>query len=253
MRVRARLAYDGTPFRGFAVNEGVRTVAGDLNAVLSRVVGCDVVVTCAGRTDRGVHAVGQVVSFDLPDEADLGRVRRSVNRLCAPSIVMSAMEPAAPDFDARFSATGRTYRYRVLNRADPDPFLSTTTWHVEAPLDTATMNRAAGDLVGMHDFTSFCRRRRNPLSESATVLVRRVEAAGWSGPDSDGVLVFEITASAFCHQMVRSIVGVLVRIGEGRLPATAVSTVLAAHDRQEAGKPAPPRGLTLWSVRYPSD
>ena len=250
MRVRTEIAYDGAPFHGFAVNDGVRTVAGDLEAALSRVTSYDVVVTCAGRTDSGVHAVGQVLSFDVPDDIDLEKLRRSVNRLCAPSIVMSRIEPAEADFDARFDATGRTYRYRILNRPDPDPFLSPTTWHVVGPLDVSAMNRACGDLIGEHDFTSFCRRRKNPLSESANVLVRRVETAKWSGPDDDDILTFEITASAFCHQMVRSIVGVLVAIGSGSLPVSGVSTVLAAHDRQAAGKPAPPQGLSLWSVRY---
>ncbi|MBC8195137.1 MAG: tRNA pseudouridine(38-40) synthase TruA [Acidimicrobiia bacterium] len=252
MRVRAAVAYDGAPFHGFAVNNGVRTVAGDLDSVLSRVTGCDVVVTCAGRTDRGVHAAGQVLSFDVPDSVDLEKMRRSVNRLCAPSIVMSMVEPVGSDFDARFSATGRTYRYRVLNCPDPDPLLSPTTWHVGAQLDVEAMNLACGDLIGEHDFTSFCRRRKNPLSESALVMVRRVEDAGWIGPDDNGILVFEITASAFCHQMVRSIVGVLIPIGTGELPVTGMSAVLEARDRQAAGKPAPPQGLTLWSVRYPT-
>ena len=250
MRVRAGVAYDGAPFHGFAVNRDVRTIAGDLEAVPARVVGSEVVVTCAGRTDRGVHAAGQVLSFDVPDDVDLGKLCRSVNRLCAPSIVMSDIEAAEDDFDARFNATGRTYRYRVLNRPRPDPLLSPTTWHVAEALDMSAMNTACADLIGEHDFTSFCRRRKNPLSESAKVLVRRIEEAAWSGPVDD-VLVFEITASAFCHQMVRSIVGVLVPIGAGRLPVTGVATVLAALDHQAAGKPAPPQGLSLWSVRYP--
>jgi|TARA_B100001971_G_scaffold174563_1_gene167925 tRNA pseudouridine38-40 synthase len=250
VRVRAEIAYDGAPFHGFAVNRDVRTIAGDLEAVLTRVVGSEVVVTCAGRTDRGVHAAGQVLSFDVPDDVDLAKLRRSVNRLCAPSIVMSTLESAEDDFDARFNATGRTYRYRVLNRPFPDPLLSPTTWHVPEPLDVWAMNTACGDLIGEHDFTSFCRRRKNPLSESAKMMVRRIEAAEWSGP-ADDILVFEITASAFCHQMVRSIVGVLVPIGAGWLPVTGMSAVLAALDRQAAGKPAPPHGLSLWSVRYP--
>lgn len=251
MRVRGTVAYDGAPFHGFAANDGVRTVAGDLNAALSRVVGVPVAVACAGRTDRGVHAVGQVVSFDAPDDTDLDRIRRSVNRQCGPALVLRSLERAGDDFDARFSATGRRYRYRVLNREDPDPFLAGTAWHVTAPLDVAAMQAAAGHLVGEHDFTSFCRRPKPADGEPEPSLVRRIEEAAWTGPDADGLVVFEVSATAFCHQMVRSIVGTLVDVGRGRRPAGGIPDVLAARDRHAAGEPAPPHGLTLWAVRYP--
>jgi len=251
MRVRGAVAYDGSPFHGFAANDAVRTVAGDLNEALSRVAGVPVAVTCAGRTDRGVHAVGQVVSFDLPADADLDRIRRSVNRQCGPAVVLYSLEPAGDDFDARFSATGRRYRYRVLARQDPDPFLAATTWHVAAPLDVAAMQEAAGHLVGEHDFASFCRRPKPAVGEPEPSLVRRIEEASWEGPDVDGLLVFEVSATAFCHQMVRSIVGTLVEVGRGRRPAAGMPDVLAARDRHAAGAPAPPHGLTLWAVRYP--
>ena len=209
MRVRATVAYDGGPFHGFVVNEDVRTVAGELDDALSRVVGTTIAVTCAGRTDRGVHAVGQVVSFDAPDDTDLDRVRRSVNRQCGPSVVLRSLERAGDDFDARFTATGRSYRYRVLNRRDPDPFLAGTAWHVRDPLDVPAMQSAADHLVGEHDFSSFC------------------------------------------HQMVRSIVGMLVDVGRGRRSVDDVPAILEARERQAAGGPAPPHGLALWSVRYP--
>ncbi len=249
MRVRGTVAYDGTPFHGFAANAGVRTVAGDLDAALSRVLGTELAVTCAGRTDRGVHAVGQVVSFDAPEGTDLDAVRRSVNRLCGPEIVVSSLDAATDGFDARFSATGRRYRYRVRNHPDPDPFSAATAWHVPQPLDVAAMNAAAGHLVGEHDFSSFCRRPKVAAGEPERSLVRRVESAEWTTEGDD--VVFEVTAGAFCHQMVRSIVGTLVDVGRGRTPAAAVPAVLAARDRHAAGEPAPPHGLTLWSVRYP--
>ena len=189
MRVRATVAYDGGPFHGFVVNEGVRTVAGELDDALSRVVGTTIAVTCAGRTDRGVHAVGQVVSFDVPDDTDLDRVRRSVNRQCAPSVVLRSLGRAGDDFDARFTATGRSYRYRVLNRRDPDPFLAGTAWHVRDPLDVPAMQSAADHLVGEHDFSSFCRRRKVATDSVAPKLIRRIETLGWQGPDDDGLLV----------------------------------------------------------------
>ena len=135
MRVRGVVAYDGAAFHGFAANLGVPTVAASLDAALSRALKVPVSVICAGRTDRGVHAVGQVISFDVPDEADLVRLRRSVNRQCRPSVVVTMLDRAADDFDARFSAIGRTYRYRVLNRPDADPFTSALAWHVPGRLD----------------------------------------------------------------------------------------------------------------------
>ena len=251
MRVRATVAYDGGSFHGFVVNEDVRTVAGELDDALSRVVGTTIAVACAGRTDRGVHAVGQVVSFDVPDDTDLDRVRRSVNRQCGPSVVLRSLERAGDDFDARFTATGRSYRYRVLNRRDPDPFLAATAWHVTDPLDVPAMQSAADHLVGEHDFSSFCRRPKVATDAAAPSLVRRIETVGWQGPDDDGLLEFSITASAFCHQMVRSIVGTLVDVGRGRHSVDDVPGMLEARDRQAAGSPAPSHGLVLWSVRYP--
>ena len=257
MRVRATVAYDGGPFHGFVVNEGVRTVAGELDDALSRVVGTTIAVTCAGRTDRGVHAVGQVVSFDVPDDTDLDRVRRSVNRQCAPSVVLRSLGRAGDDFDARFTATGRSYRYRVLNRRDPDPFLAGTAWHVRDPLDVPAMQSAADHLVGEHDFSSFCRRRPPLPDGTAATMVRRITGASWRRLDDDlsGVelLEFEVSASAFCHQMVRSVVGTLVDVGRGRLAAGSIPGILAACDRRAAGEPAPPGGLTFWSVAYPEE
>ncbi|MBC8364578.1 MAG: tRNA pseudouridine(38-40) synthase TruA [Actinobacteria bacterium] len=251
MRVRATVAYDGGPFHGFAVNLDIRSVAGDLNDALSRIVGTDVVVTCAGRTDRGVHAVGQVISFDVPNDTDLDRVRRSVNGLCGPSVAIRDLERTDDDFDARFGATGRTYRYRVLNRRDPDPFLASTAWHVTDPLDVSAMQSAADHLVGEHDFTSFCKRRKVAPGTVEPTLVRRIESAEWRRPDDEGLLEFVIAGRAFCHQMVRSIVGTLVEVGRGLRPAADLPVVLAAKDRRAAASPAPPRGLVLWSVRYP--
>ena len=255
MRVRGTVAYDGSPFHGFAVNDGVSTVAGLLNGALSRVLGTEVVLTCAGRTDRGVHAVGQVVSFDAPDNASLEDVRRSVNRQCRPSVVLTALERAADDFDARFSATGRTYRYRILDRPDPDPFNALRAWHVSGPLDIDAMQLATADLVGEHDFSSFCRRPTPRPDGTPAGLVRRVTAASWrrvaDGLSGADLLEFEVSATAFCHQMVRSVVGTLVAVGRGHLAADALPSILAARNRQTAGDPAPPEGLTFWSVDYP--
>ncbi len=249
MRVRATVAYDGGPFHGFAVNQGVRTVGGDLTESLSKCLRQPVVLTGAGRTDAGVHAWGQVVSFDAPDGTDLLGVRTAVNRMLAPAIVIRAIEAAPPDFDARFNATGRTYRYTVLNREVPDPFLAATTWHHPRPLDIEAMNAAARAVVGEHDFSSFCR-RQHTANGTEKSRVRNVRRAEWQTTDHDQ-LRFEIEASSFCHQMVRSITGALVEIGAARRPPEAMATILAAKDRSGVPNLAPPHGLCLWSVSYP--
>lgn len=250
-RVRLVVAYDGTPFHGVAVNRGVRTVAGDLGEALARVLGGPVELTVAGRTDKGVHARGQVVTFDVEADRrpDLVALVRSLNRQCGPAIAVLDAAVVAPDFDARFSATARRYRYLVHHAAAPDPFRAAWAWHVEAPLDLPAMVLACDALIGEHDFASFCRRPKRADGQEAS-LVRRVVEASWHD-DGDGLLRFEIEASAFCHQMVRSIVGTLVDVGRGRTRAGEVLGIVHARDRAAAGEPAPPHGLTLWLVRYP--
>jgi tRNA pseudouridine38-40 synthase len=251
--VRLTVAYDGSGFRGFAPNVGVRTVAGDLAGAIGRVLGHDVTLTCAGRTDAGVHAWGQVVHFDARAGADLVALQRSLNKMLGPAVVIRAVATAPDDFDARHSATGRRYRYTVLNRPLPDPFLAATTWHVDDPLDIGSMTLACDPLIGEHDWTSFCRRPPGPEPASGPrSMVRVVREAGWADL-GDGLLRFEIEASAFCHQMVRSLVGTLVAVGRGRLRAGDIGTIIRARDRSRAGEPAPPHGLCLWEVSYRGD
>ncbi|MFN3219717.1 MAG: tRNA pseudouridine(38-40) synthase TruA [Acidimicrobiales bacterium] len=250
VRYRMTLAYDGAAFHGFAPNPGVATVVGTLVQAMGRILGHEPLLAMAGRTDAGVHGWGQVVSFDAPP-MDTVRFQRSVNALCAPAIVVRDIEQAADDFDARFSARSRTYRYQVLNRAVPDPFLHALTWHVHEPLDLTAMNTGAAHLLGEHDFGSFCRKKKVTVGddEIEASLVREVLSAGWSAADDDVVELW-ITATAFCHQMVRSITGTLVDVGLGRIEAGSVPAILAARDRNAAGRVAPPHGLTLWSVGY---
>ena len=251
VRVRMVLAYDGSDFHGFAENEGVATVAGAVRAAVELIVGHGVVIACAGRTDAGVHARGQVISFDLAAGTDLERLRRRVNALTAPRVVAIEAETAADTFDARFSATHRTYRYFVLNRPVPDPFVARSAWWVADRLDRDALAEACVPLLGDHDFTSFCRR---PKDRDDASLVRRVHRAGWTDEPSEGpqpaLLRFEIQASAFCHQMVRSIVGLLVDVGRGHRTPADVTIALTAADRSRAGQLAPPHGLFLWEVGY---
>ena len=248
-RVRMTVAYDGRGFRGFADQGGVKTVGGELKGALAKVLGHPVELACAGRTDAGVHARGQVVTFDArggEHDVDLEAVRRSLIKMLGPAIVVTDAAPAAPDFHARHSCTGRRYRYTILNRPDPDPFLAATSWHIEVPLDLRAMELACDPLIGEHDFSSFC--RKSPDNGSLTRLVRD---AHWEVPE-DGVLRFHIEASAFCQQMVRSVVGTIVDVGRGKTRAGEIAGILRARDRSAAGAPAPPYGLCLWEVMYAS-
>jgi tRNA pseudouridine38-40 synthase len=252
-RARLLVAYDGAGFHGFAENPGVATVAGTLATTIARVVRRPVELTGAGRTDTGVHAVGQVVSCDLPVDTDLEGLVRRVNKMCAPRLVVRSAQWVAHDFDARHSAQWRRYRYTVLNRAVPDPFLAATSWHVPQPLAIRAMQLGCDPLIGEHDFSSFCRRPKVEPGTAPPSLVRRVLSASWHRAPAElgeDVWWFEIRATAFCHQMVRSIVGTLVDVGLGRLHAGEIRGILLARDRSAAGQVAPPHGLCLLDVAY---
>ena len=239
---RIDLGYDGTAFRGFARQNGQRTVQGVLEERLARVLGNEVITTGAGRTDAGVHARKQVVSFEWEDELDLPRLARSLNGMMGPEVVVESVEKAVDDFSARFSARWRRYHYLILNAPLADPLTRHRCWHVVEPLDLTAMNEGAQRLIGEHDFASFC---RTPDNGSTT---RRVLSAAW---DREGEMtVFAIAANAFCQQMVRSIVGFMIDIGKGRRRADEIETVLAARDRSKASNMAPPHGLILWEVGY---
>ncbi|HET9078871.1 MAG TPA: tRNA pseudouridine(38-40) synthase TruA [Acidimicrobiales bacterium] len=247
-RLRLLVAYDGRPYHGFAAQPGVETVGGALIAAIERFLRHTIDLTCAGRTDTGVHAWGQVVSFDARQDADPVALQRAVNRALKPAIVVREAGVAAPGFDARRSATGRLYRYTIRNHPVSDPFTAATVWHVPAPLDLTAMRLACDALYGEHDFSSFCRRPPVPGAS----LVRVVRDARWVDL-GEGMLRFEIEASSFCHQMVRSVVGTLVEVGLGRRKAGEMSAAIRARSRAAAGQPAPPHGLCLWEVRYDGD
>ncbi len=252
-RARLTVAYDGTDFHGFAEQKSARTVMGELRAALEKIVRQPVEPVCAGRTDAGVHGWGQVVSLDLPANTDLAGLQRRVNKLCAPAIaVRDAAWCADPEFSARFSATYRHYHYHVLNAPEPNPFWARTAWHVIEPLRLWAMNLACDPLIGEHDFSSFCRKPKVADAADEPSMTRRVISAQWRevAGDVPGLLRFEIRANAFCHQMVRSIVGTLVDVGLGKLHAGDVRGILVARDRNSAGRVAPPHGLVLWEVGY---
>jgi tRNA pseudouridine38-40 synthase len=282
VRWRLRVAYDGSGFHGFAAQSGLPTVAGALSEALSRVARTPVSLTCAGRTDSGVHALGQVVHFDVPAERsaalDPTILVKSCNSQVGPAIVVREAGIAPDGFDARHSATARRYRYLVVNALVADPLLARLTWHVPGPLDVRAMAAAADALLGEHDFRAFC--RRVPGTTPDDPIPRRVIDARWTkldgrptsartaGTSDIGVaeagtttgaalapvvgdlLAFEIEANAFCHQMVRSLVGTLVDVGSGKRRPSDMLHILRSTDRSQASQPAPPQGLTLMAVSY---
>lgn len=252
IRVRMTVAYDGAQFHGFAIQPEVPTVAGSLVVAIQRALRVEnVEITCAGRTDAGVHARGQVISFDVPEgtEVDTDVLVRRVNRQLQPAIVVGDAQTDVGDFDARHDATGRTYRYTIVNAPHPDPLLANQAWWVPEPLNLRAMSSACDPLLGEHDFAAFCRKPQPRRDGQIPGTTRRVESAEWVEGD-DSVLYFWISANAFCHQMVRSIVGLLVEVGKGKRNTGDVMRVLRGLDRQANAEPAPGHGLVLWSVRY---
>ena len=255
--MRLDLGYDGTAFSGWAVQPGRRTVQGVLTEALGTLLRCDVALTVAGRTDAGVHATGQVCHLDVPAGAWEALPGRAVGR--SPSdALLARLAGVLPDdvrvhgvsvapegFDARFAALSRRYAYLLCDDpAGVPPLRRHDVAGHRRPLDAAAMSAAAATLTGLHDFAAFCRRR-----EGATT-VRTLLEYRWDR-DDQGLLVGRVVADAFCHSMVRALVGAVLPVGEGRRAVTWPAEVLAAGVRDPAVTVAPARGLTLVEVRYP--
>jgi tRNA pseudouridine38-40 synthase len=257
-RVRLDLAYDGTDFHGWAVQPGLRTVQGVLEEALARVTRITVPVAVAGRTDTGVHARGQVAQVDLPAEVWAGLPGRSgrspehalasrLNGVLPPDCRVLAVSPAVPGFDVRFSALWRRYCYRIADRRGAfDPLTRRFTWWAPSMLNAGAMAEAAAPLLGEHDFLPFCRPR-----EGAST-VRTLQELSLQRP-APGRIELWVQADAFCHHMVRALVGALVAVGAGRRPVTWPGQVLAAGVNDPAVTVLPAVGLTLEQVAYPPD
>ncbi|MEP6758961.1 MAG: tRNA pseudouridine(38-40) synthase TruA [Actinomycetota bacterium] len=243
--IRLDLAYDGTGFRGWAEQRGhpVRTVEGVLREVLPRTLGHDVRFLVAGRTDAGVHARGQVVSFITTSARRPDQIRSFVNGELAPEVVVLGASVVPEGFHARFWATAREYRYVIDTSAVSDPFRGRYEWHRPRALDVGAMRTGVRHLVGEHDFASFC---RHPGAGKSTV--RDLQRATVRREGERVVLGFR--ANAFLHQMVRAMVGTLVRVGDGKLAPEEIGRILAARDRGATATLAPARGLTLERVIY---
>ena len=249
-RVRLDVAYDGTEFTGWARQPGLRTCQELLETALAVVFRRPVPVTVAGRTDAGVHARGQVVHADVPaGVADLARLPQRLNSLMrASDIAVLAATEAPPGFDARFSASWRRYRYRLITGA-PDP-LSRDAAYWRRPLDVRAMAAAAELFIGLRDFAAFCKPR-----DGATTI-RELREFTWHERETDGrgrVIEARLVADAFCHSMVRALVGACVRVGEGRMNLAEAEQLLQTRSRSNLAPLMPAAGLTLMEVGYPAD
>lgn len=243
-RYRITIEYDGGPFVGWQRQDNGPSVQGAIEAAIVKLCGEQVTVTGAGRTDAGVHALGQVAHFDLEKEFAADKVRDALNHFLRPDPV-AVLEAAvvAPDFHARFSASGRRYLYRILSRR-PQPALERGhVWHVTHDLDAGAMHHAAQALVGYHDFTTFRATECQAKSPMKTLDVLDVARAGEE-------IHIHAHARSFLHNQVRSMVGTLKLVGEGKWSAKDVAEALAAVDRSRCGPVAPPDGLYLTKVDY---
>lgn len=250
-RYRATLAYDGTAYQGFQrQRDGIATVQAAVEEALARVGQVSVSITAAGRTDSGVHAVGQVIAFDLDWRHSLPDLLRALNALLPDDIALRDLSEARAGFHPRFDALARRYRYRVFAGPLRDPLTRHYTWQVQALLDLNAMQAAAAKLVGRHDFAAF----GHP--PQGTNTVRDLFVSQWSMvevPAMGAEAVYTVEATAFLHHQVRRMVGMMVDIGRGHLSISDFVSVFASANLANATTLAPPQGLCLEKVRYPDD
>jgi tRNA pseudouridine38-40 synthase len=255
MRARAVVSYDGTDYSGFQTQLDVPTVQETLEAALARVTRETVTVMAAGRTDAGVHAVGQVIAFDTTWQHGVSDLQRAMNAVLPADVAVRELEEAEADFHPRYDARSRHYRYRIYDAPVRLPIGRRYSLHVSYPLDESVMEQAARLLVGEHDFATFGQ------PTQGDVTVRRVFRAAWSRESCDWVasggirdagsfLIFDVEANAFLYRMVRSVIGTLLDVGQGRMSVEAFEEALASCERGQAGKTAAPHGLCLIQVHY---
>jgi tRNA pseudouridine38-40 synthase len=243
-RYRALVSYDGTAYAGYQIQPDRPTIQAELEKALGQVTRQAVRVFASGRTDQGVHARGQVIHFDLAAPLDVERLRRGGNAVLPPDIRLERVARASAAFDARFSATGKTYRYLIWNAAELTPDVRLYRTHVHRPLDVPRMRAAARRLVGRHDFASFS---ANPQREvDGTVRSLYALTVQKRGPE----VIITARGEGFLYKMVRSLAGFLIRVGQGDLPPESADRILAAKGRTAEVPTAAPQGLFLWSVAY---
>jgi tRNA pseudouridine38-40 synthase len=244
--LKLTLQYDGTSYVGWQRQAEGTSIQGLCEAALQPLAGAPVHVHGAGRTDAGVHALGQVASVSMATALDCSTLTRALNAVLPSDVRVIAVEDVREGFHARFSATGKRYEYRIVNAPIVSPFIQRYAWHVIPPLDFGGMRQASAALVGQHDFAAF--RAAGSASHSSVRTIRSLEWADGGG--SDCPFVMHVEGDGFLRHMVRSIVGTLVEVGLGRVPVDAVGRILASKSRAQAGPTAPARGLFLAQVQY---
>ena len=253
------LTYDGTAFHGWQVQPGLHTVQGELQAAIQRVLGESPLPQGSGRTDAGVHALGQVASFPLNAPIPAENLQRALNRTLPPAIRVLHAQPVSDAFHARHSAEAKTYEYRIFRGVLCSPFLAPYVHHCRWKLDLEVMRQAARDVVGEHDFISLAASdsdlasRGEDLEENAETgaksTIRTIFSSDWSENAAD-FLIYRVRGNGFLHHMVRNLVGTMLEIGRGQFPAGSMRRILEARSRSAAGPTAPAKGLFLHSVEY---
>lgn len=249
MNYRLFLQYDGTDFHGWQIQEGLRTVQGELTRVLSLLDGCEVTVHGSGRTDAGVHAEGQVANVKLQREIPPQKLRAAINGNLRDDIRVLLVDKAADDFHARYSARSKTYLYRVVHGPAMSPFWARYALQEARALDLDGMRSCANHFLGEHDWTAFSAAQSD--AESRVRKVTQVDISdGWNARGRCHLIEFTLTANGFLRYMVRSIVGTLLSVGRGEIDEATVTRAIREGDRNLAGATVPARGLTLKSVQY---
>ena len=251
--LRITLSYDGTGFVGWQRQANGTSIQGLLEEALARIDGAPVTVTGAGRTDAGVHALGQVASAGITRAIEIADLIRALNAILPPPVRVLTIREEADGFSARFSARSKTYRYRIVNAETLSPFERQYAWHVRQALDIAAMSDAACTLEGRHDFAAFQASGGSVTTSVRTILrssLRSREDVDTMALIGGRLILYDVAASGFLRHMVRNIVGTLVDVGLGHLPAAAVESILLSRDRSRAGPTAPAHGLFLVDVDY---
>ncbi len=243
MNVKLTVEYDGTNYCGWQVQPNGESIQAALERAVSTFLGASTRITGSGRTDAGVHALGQVANFFTEKEFAPHRLRRGLNALTPLAITIKEVEIVADSFDARRDARSRVYEYRILNRPTPSPFYLNRAWHVHAPLDVGAMREAIACLIGEHDFSSFRAAGCDAAHPVRKIYANSLEARG-------ELLIYAVEATAFLRHMVRNIVGTLVEVGQGLRAPQSFKELLEARDRTKAGITAPAHGLYLVEVKY---